>query len=136
MASALVVVGLVLRLGSWHLPLAVHHVGGGLLWGAMVYALAAAVQPSRRGVPACLSVVMLVIALVEGSRLLHGPRLDAFRLTLAGQLLLGRIFSGWNIAVDAGGAALAAIATRPFGQPAAFVARGPRRPPPARSRSG
>ena len=74
----------------------------------MVYALAAAVRPSRRGVPACLSVAMLVIALVEVSRLLHGPRLDAFRLTLAGQLLLGRIFSGWNIAVDVVGAALAA----------------------------
>jgi Protein of unknown function (DUF2809) len=34
---------------------------------------------------------------VELFRLVHAPWLDAFRLTLAGALLLGRIFSAWDI---------------------------------------
>jgi hypothetical protein len=35
--------------------------------------------------------------LTEFSRLYHTPWLDAFRLTLAGALILGRIFSWGNI---------------------------------------
>jgi threonine/homoserine efflux transporter RhtA len=34
---------------------------------------------------------------VELFRLVHAPSLDAFRLTTAGALLLGRIFSPWNM---------------------------------------
>jgi hypothetical protein len=34
---------------------------------------------------------------VELFRLVHTPWLDAFRLTLAGALLLGRIFSPWDM---------------------------------------
>jgi hypothetical protein len=34
---------------------------------------------------------------VELFRLVHAPWLDAFRLTMAGALLLGRIFSLWNL---------------------------------------
>jgi Protein of unknown function (DUF2809) len=39
-----------------------------------------------------------VIAIgVELSRLVHYPWLDAFRLTLPGALLLGRVFSVWDM---------------------------------------
>lgn len=31
-------------------------------------------------------------------RLVHAPALDAFRATLAGALLFGRVFSPWNVA--------------------------------------
>ena len=40
----------------------------------------------------------LIAALVEISRLHHSPIEDAFRLTLAGRLLLGRIFALSDIA--------------------------------------
>jgi hypothetical protein len=41
----------------------------------------------------------LIAASVELLRLYHAPALDAFRLTLAGRLLLGRFFSIGDIAV-------------------------------------
>ena len=40
---------------------------------------------------------------VETSRLVHVPWLDAFRVTTAGALLLGRIFSPWNLVAYAAG---------------------------------
>jgi hypothetical protein len=40
---------------------------------------------------------MAIAAAVEFSRLYHTPHLDAFRLSLPGALLLGRIFSLWNL---------------------------------------
>jgi hypothetical protein len=46
-----------------------------------------------------------VIALsVEFSRLYHSPWLDEFRTTLAGAILLGRVFSPWNMVAYAIGA--------------------------------
>jgi predicted membrane protein len=49
-----------------------------------------------------LAAIAMVIAVVaEFSRLVHTPWLDAFRLTTAGALLLGRIFSLWNLAAYA-----------------------------------
>jgi len=64
----------------------------------MVYWIGAAILPSWR--PAKLAVAACgVAAIVELSRLLHTPGLDAFRISLAGQLLLGRFFSLKDIAV-------------------------------------
>ena len=51
---------------------------------------------------------------VECVRLYHQPGLDAFRMTLAGQLLLGRIFSLWNIVAYAIGIAGSALADERF----------------------
>ena len=34
---------------------------------------------------------------VELFKLYHAPALDAFRLTLTGKLLLGRVFSPWDL---------------------------------------
>ena len=47
-----------------------------------------------------------IAIVVECSRLVHAPWLDAFRLTTAGALLLGRIFSLWNLVAYAVGIAL------------------------------
>ncbi len=109
--TGLVAAGLLLRLVHWGLPLPVHHFGGGFLWGATVYALVAAVRPAGWRTLTCLLLAMTVIVAVESFRLVHAPALDAFRATLAGQLLLGRVFSAWNMLVDALGAAAVASLT-------------------------
>jgi hypothetical protein len=53
-------------------------------------------------------IAFVVAVLVELTRLVHSPWLDDFRLTLAGALLLGRIFSLWNIVAYAVGIVLGA----------------------------
>ncbi len=92
----------------WKLPLWLHHSGGGVLWGAMIFVLIAALRPRTWGLVACLAAATGTVVTIEASRLLHTPAVDAFRATLAGQLLLGRIFSAWNFAVDEFGVAGAA----------------------------
>ncbi len=96
LAAITLVAGLVWRLAPLGLPQFLYKYGGSVLWAAMVYWLFAAMLPrlpvSRLAVSACL-----FAAVVELSRLYHAPALDAFRVTLAGRLLLGRFFSGWNI---------------------------------------
>lgn len=98
-------------IGVRHLPLGlpreVVKYAGSVLWGAMVYGLVALVRP--RAATGRLAAVALALAvLVELFRLVHIPELDAFRRTLAGQLLLGRIFSVWNVVAYAIGIGLAA----------------------------
>ena len=98
-ALALIVIacGLSLR---WYgfplgLPAFVVKYGGSLLWATMVFLLIGALLP--RLTRSQLAAIAMVIAIVvEFSRLVHTPWLDAFRLTTAGALLLGRIFSLWN----------------------------------------
>jgi hypothetical protein len=95
---AIVISGLVLRRFGFGLglPAIIVKYGGSMLWGAMVFFLVAiaARRRSRRYV-ALISAVIAVC--VELFRLVHAPWLDDFRLTLAGALLLGRIFSAWDI---------------------------------------
>lgn len=115
MATGLIAAGLALRLGpalaGWRLPLSMHHHGGGFLWGGLVCALVVTVRPPGWQVVECLFAALTIIAAVEGFRLLHTPTLDAFRLTIPGQWLLGRVFSPLNIVVDgAGAASVAALA--------------------------
>jgi hypothetical protein len=95
---AIMLVGLALRRYGFELglPAVVVKYGGSVLWAMMVFFLVAIVGsklPPRR-----IAMVAAVIATcVELFRLVHTPWLDEFRLTLAGALLLGRIFSLWNI---------------------------------------
>jgi len=104
--TALVVIalGLGLRIYGRGLGLSglVVKYGGSLLWATMVYALLVALQPRlswrRLGLLA-----FAVAVIVEAIRLIHTPWLDGFRLTLTGALLLGRIFSLWNIVAYAAG---------------------------------
>lgn len=72
----------------------------------MVYLLVALFIARSR--PAAIAVTALFIAIsVELFRLYHTPWLDAFRLTTAGALLLGRVFSLWNMLAYAIGIAAA-----------------------------
>ena len=93
-----ILLGLALRRFGYaiELPFIVVKYGGSALWGAMVYVLVALLVGRSR--PAVFAVIALAIAIaVELFRLYHTPWLDAFRLTTAGALLLGRVFSLWNM---------------------------------------
>jgi hypothetical protein len=110
LALAVIVCGLSLR---WYgfplgLPAFVVKYGGSLLWATMVFLLAGVLLP--RLPPAQIAAIAMVIAVVvEFSRQVHTPWLDAFRLTTAGALLLGRIFSLWNLLAYAVGIAFGLI---------------------------
>jgi hypothetical protein len=96
-AVAVAACGLVWRLAPLGLPPFWLKYGGSVLWGAMVLLIVGAFQ--RRARPACITpfAVAMVALAAELFRLFHAPALDAFRLTLPGALLLGRVFSPWNI---------------------------------------
>ena len=95
-AGITIVAGLGWRLLPLGLPPFWFKYGGSALWAVMVYWIGAALlpdwRPSRVAIAACG-----VASLVEVSRLFHAPGIDAFRMTLAGKLLLGRFFSAWDI---------------------------------------
>jgi hypothetical protein len=78
------------------LPSSVVKYGGSMLWGTMVFFLVAIL--ARHWSRARIAVISAAIAIgVELFRLVHAPWLDGFRLTAAGALLLGRIFSPWDM---------------------------------------
>lgn len=104
LALVVIACGLSLRLYGFPLglPAFVVKYGGSLLWATMVFLLIGVLLP--RLTPSQLAAIALVIAIaVELSRLVHTPWLDAFRLTTPGALLLGRIFSLWNLVAYAAG---------------------------------
>jgi hypothetical protein len=91
-----VAAGLVWRLVPLGLPFFAYKYGGSMLWAMAVYEVLAFAFPRTK--PLYVGYVAAgVAALVEFSRLIHPAALDAFRLTLAGKLLLGRFFSVRNI---------------------------------------
>ena len=113
LCAAIIVSGLALRAFGFGagLPGGIVKYGGSILWATMIFLLVAIAQPrlSRRNV----ALVSIVIAIgVELFRLLHTPWLDAFRLTLPGELLLGRIFSLWNMLAYAVGILLGVLLDR------------------------
>jgi hypothetical protein len=95
-ALVLIPVGVAWRMAPLHLPPFLYKYGGSVLWAAMVYWLVAALVPRLDPVRVA-SLAAAIASLVECSRLIHTPSLDAFRLTLAGKLILGRFFSGKDI---------------------------------------
>ena len=78
------------------LPSPVVKYGGSLLWATMVFFLLAIAASARSRRAVALMAAAIAVA-VELFRLVHAPWLDAFRLTTAGALLLGRVFSLWNM---------------------------------------
>ena len=105
-ALALLVIACGLSLRWYGFPLGlsafVVKYGGSALWATMVFLLVGVVLPRLR--PTQIAALAAMIAVVvEFSRLVHAPWLDAFRLTTAGALLLGRIFSLWNLVAYAAG---------------------------------
>lgn len=109
-AAAVILLGLCLRAFGYDvaLPFVAVKYGGSVLWGAMVYLLLAAVFPSRWWDYEIHAAILVAIA-VELVRLVHFPALDAFRATTAGGLLLGRVFSLWNILCYVAGIAVASF---------------------------
>jgi hypothetical protein len=108
----LIVIGCIVLAG-----LACRHLGlpwlfakysGSILWGTMVYFIVAFFVPRaalfRKAAAACL-----IAVLIELIRLYHAPWLDAFRMTLPGELLLGRHFSLWDILAYWAGIALGGL---------------------------
>jgi hypothetical protein len=84
--------GLVWRLVPLGLVAVLVKYGGSILWAIMVYWLVAFFLPKKK--PQTLALVAAIVAAaVECFKLYHSPGLNAFRHTLAGKLLLGRIFS-------------------------------------------
>ena len=127
---AIIISGLALRgfgLGLG-LPALIVKYGGSLLWATMIFFLVAMAAPSlsRRNI-ALISPGIAIC--VELFRLVHAPWLDAFRLTLPGALLLGRIFSAWDmLAYGAGivlGMGLARFAISTFTRAARGVPHSP-----------
>jgi hypothetical protein len=70
--------------------------GGSFLWAVALYWFVATLF-STLYPRALASIAALAALLIEFSRLVPQPAIDAFRLTLAGQLILGRYFSFKNI---------------------------------------
>jgi len=110
---AIIVAGLALRhfgLGLG-IPAPIVKYGGSILWGAMVFFLIAIATPrsSTSHIAAASAVIAVAVELL---RLVHTPWLDAFRLTLAGALLLGRIFSIWDMLAYGVGILLALLLDR------------------------
>jgi hypothetical protein len=89
--------GLAIRFAHIGLPSGVAKYGGSMLWALMFYWVISALLPAGRVVPAALFTAALTAA-IEFFKLVHSPALDAFRLTLPGILVLGRVFSPWDIA--------------------------------------
>jgi Protein of unknown function (DUF2809) len=86
--------------------------GGSVLWGTMVFFLAAMAAPARS--PSGIALISAAIAIcVELFRLVDTPWLDDFRLTTLGALLIGRVFSPWNILAYGVGIALGVLLDRP-----------------------
>jgi hypothetical protein len=91
-----VAAGLAFRFAPLGLPPFVVKYGGSTMWALMGYWIVSTILPSWRLMPVVLLTGALATA-VEFIKLYHTPLLDAFRLTLPGIVLLGRIFSVWDI---------------------------------------
>lgn len=110
---SVIILGLALRrygLGAG-LPAFIVKYGGSLLWAMMVFFLVAMAAPARSRWSIALISASIAVC-VELFRLVHARWLDAFRLTTAGALLLGRIFSPWNMLAYGGGIVLGALLDR------------------------
>jgi len=93
-----IVVGLASRrFDSW-LPVPLHKNTGDVLWGVMVFWLAALLFPSR-STPFLTILSALYAIAIECSKRLHFPWLMAFRATTAGHLIFGAVFS-WADLLD------------------------------------
>ena len=95
--SALLIVGtiaagLALRLLHFGLPFVITKYGGSILWALMIYWIVSTAQPRWPKTRGGLVSVGIAVA-VELFKLYHAPQVEALRRTLAGTLLLGRVFS-------------------------------------------
>jgi hypothetical protein len=94
--AATIVAGFVVRFAQLGLPQSVVKYGGSMLWALMIYWLLSTLFRRQQVLLLALIAGTLATA-VEFFKLYHSPAMDAFRLTVPGILLLGRIFSAWDI---------------------------------------
>jgi len=95
--AATIGAGLALRMAPLGLPRFVVKYGGSTMWALMIYWLVTTLLPSLRIFYAAPLAGGIATA-VEFFKLYRSPAIDAFRITLAGTLLLGRYFSFKDIA--------------------------------------
>jgi hypothetical protein len=88
--------GLIVRFAHLGLPAVVSKYGGSALWALLIYWIWTTVQPRARPLAVAFEAGLLTAA-IEVFKLYRSPGLDAFRHTLPGILLLGRVFSAWDI---------------------------------------
>lgn len=96
LVAVTMVSGLVIRFVHIGLPPAVVKYGGSMLWALLIYWIVSTLLPTLRLCTVALLTAGITTS-VEFFKLWHAPALDGFRLTLPGILLLGRIFSAWDI---------------------------------------
>jgi len=90
-------IGLAIRFAPLPLPWFLYKYLGSTLWAAALYWFLATLLPKLRPI-AIATLAILIATLLELTRLIPIAPIDAFRLTFAGQILLGRYFSLKNIA--------------------------------------
>ena len=101
-------IGLAVRLLPLGLPWFLYKYLGSTFWAVALYWFVATLLPKLR--PITLATIAILIAtLIELSRLIPIAPIDAFRLTFAGKILLGRYFSIKNIAAYIFAIALTAV---------------------------
>lgn len=103
--------GLALRLIHVGLPFLVVKYGGSLLWALMIYWIVSMLRPAWP-IPTSAWASLAVATAVELFKLVQTPALDAFRHTLPGMLLLGRVFALWDLVAYAIAIGLGALADR------------------------
>jgi hypothetical protein len=103
--------GLTIRMTHLGLPFVIVKYGGSMLWALMIYWIISSIRPHWSTIQ-CVVVAGIVASAFELFKLYHGPFLDSFRLTLPGALLLGRVFSGWDLLAYSFAIAVGALADR------------------------
>jgi hypothetical protein len=88
--------GLAVRLLPLGLPWFLYKYLGSILWAVALYWFLSTILPKLRPI-AIATIAILIATLLELSRLVPIAPIDAFRLTFAGKILLGRYFSVKNI---------------------------------------
>ena len=97
LASIAIACGLVWRLGRIPLPFFAYKYGVSMLWALAIYWLVCTAAPRWNVAMAAAAAALFSIS-IEFFKLYHSTAMDAFRLTLAGKLILGRVFSWKDIA--------------------------------------
>ena len=94
---AAMIAGVAIRFTRFGMPPVIVKYGGSMLWALMIYWIVSTLLHTFRLLAVAFFTASLTTA-VEFLKLHHSPSLDAFRLTLPGILLLGRVFSLWDVA--------------------------------------
>jgi hypothetical protein len=118
-----VVAGLIDRMVDLDLPPLVVKYGGSMLWALAIYWLISTIL-GRAGLITSAMVSGLIATAIEFLKLYHTQDLEAFRYTLPGTLILGRLFSFSDIAAYWIAVSLGAILDTQF-RPAKSPLRNP-----------